>query len=114
MSTLIIEVMKAVIPFLMYFFLWVLFFALLAIILGANRNLAAGYTGMPMGIAYFVNTFENGVGNINAPTIGYTSQKDFEETGLDKTIISLIYGFWFFAQIFLLVVLLNFVIALIS
>jgi len=38
LTTLVIEVMKAVVPFLIYFFLWVGFFAIMSIILGGNLN----------------------------------------------------------------------------
>jgi hypothetical protein len=37
-TVLINEVMKAVVPFLIYFFLWVLFFAVISIILGGNLD----------------------------------------------------------------------------
>jgi len=112
LTTLVIEVMKAVVPFLSYFFLWVLFFAVISIILGGNLGNAQGYKGLTLGLGYFLNTFENGLGNINPPTIDFSQGKD--EDKFNDVLVYLIYLFWFGAQIFLLVVLLNFVIALIS
>ena len=67
---------------------------------------------MKLGIGYFLNTFENGLGNINPPSIDFSQGKT--EDKFNDTLVYLIYFFWFGAQIFLLVVLLNFVIALIS
>jgi cell division protein FtsB len=60
-----------------------------------------------------LNAFENSIGNINAPTISFL-KKGYKPTFLDELIIYLIYLFWWGAQLVLLVVLLNFVIALIS
>lgn len=64
-------------------------------------------------IGHFFVTFENSLGNINSPSIDILSKK-VKLTALDYVCIYLIYLFWWGAQIVLLVVLLNFVIALIS
>ena len=79
--------------------------------LGANQSLANGYTGLPPFFGFFLNTFENSIGNINAPSI---RDLEHQKGDLDDIIIYLIYIFWWVAQIVLLMVLLNFVIALIS
>jgi len=68
---------------------------------------------MPLVLGYFFQTFENGIGNISSPTINFLSAKS-KVTTVDNIIVSGIYFFWFMAQIILLIVLLNFVIALIS
>ena len=71
MSTLLMGVFRAVIPFLAYFFITILYFAAVSCNLGGNHELAAGYSGATIAIGYFIQTFENGIGNINAPTINY-------------------------------------------
>jgi len=104
-------VAKGVTPFLILYFLWVIFFAAMSVILGFNKELAEGYKGIPTWSGYILQTFEDSIGNISNPTIN-----DFKEPAnfLDGLIIFLIYFFWMFAQIFLLVILLNYMIALIS
>lgn len=97
-----------------FYFFWVIFFAFIAGVLGANETLAGDYTGMNQTVGYFLNTFENSLGNINAPTIAFLKNRDMKIKILDYICIYLIYFFWWIAQILLLVVLLNFVIALIS
>ena len=62
---------------------------------------------------YYMTTFENSLGNISTPSMGFLkseSPRDF----IEKIRVSLVYTFWFIMQITLLVILLNFVIALIS
>ena len=106
-------VMSAVVPFLAIYLIWVIFFAIMAYILGANESNADSYTGVNPLLGYFFTTFENSIGNINAPSIKFLKDKK-DRTFLDNFCIYLIYIFWWLAQIVLLVVLLNFVIALIS
>ena len=113
MFILIMGVLGAIIPFLMIYLFWVAFFAIMAGILGANGSLADGYPGLPKWVGFFLNTFENSLGNINSPTIGFIKSKT-NHTFLDYLCVYLIYIFWWGAQILLLVILLNFVIALIS
>ena len=42
--------------------------------LGANDSLAESY-GLSLFVGYFLNTFENSIGNINAPTISFLKGK---------------------------------------
>jgi len=114
MSALLLGVFIAVVPFLFVFMFFIFFFAMMSFTLGANRSLADGYTDMNPLIGYIVQTFENGIGNISAPTINFLSNGSKPESVLDFSIVYTIYLFWFTAQIILLVILLNFVIALIS
>ena len=113
MSILLMGVFKNVVPFLVFFFLNVAFFAMISANLGSNYDLASGYSGTPIVLGYFFQTFENGLGNISAPTIAYLSGAR-NNTFLDKIITCMIYSSWSLAQIVLLIILLNFVIALIS
>jgi len=106
-------VLIAVAPFLGLFFLWVAFFATISIILGSNKANAEGFTGTITAVGYFLQTFENSLGNISNPSIDFEKKSDSDNI-LDKVIFVLIYAFWFAAQILLLIVFLNYVIALIS
>ena len=106
--------MKAVIPFLMIFFVWVFFFALESYILGADLKRAKKFSDTSLLWGYIFNTFEYGIGNIHPPTILFWTRPGHDSTILDKSIVALIYVYWFFNQIYLLIILLNFVIALIS
>jgi hypothetical protein len=65
MFILIMGVLGAIIPFLMIYLFWVIFFAIIAGILGANGSLAEGYNGLPKWVGFYLNTFENSLGNIN-------------------------------------------------
>ena len=113
-TALIVTVMKAVIPFLMIFFVWVFFFALESYILGSDLKRAETYGDTSLIFGYIFNTFEFGIGNIRSPSILFWSKPKNDTTALDKTIVTLIYVLWFMNQIYLLIILLNFVIALIS
>ena len=106
-------VFSAVIPFLFVFFLWVLFFTFMSIILGADQHKADDYKYINPFLGLYIYNFENSLGNIHLPTIDFL-KKASEVTKLDLVSIYLVYIFWWFAQIVLLMVLLNFVIALIS
>jgi hypothetical protein len=106
-------VFAAVIPFLAIYLFWVAFFAIIADTLGADESEADGYPGLTKTLGFFFNSFENSIGNISSPSIGFL-KKGHKETLLNAICAYLIYFFWFLAQIVLLMVLLNFVIALIS
>ena len=54
MSTLLVGVFKGVIPFLVIFFTFVIYFAVFSAILGGNQNLAESYEGMPLAVGYFL------------------------------------------------------------
>ena len=70
-----------------------MFFAAMSAILGDNHSLAKGYVSTPLAIGYIFQTFENGIGNINAPTINFVNDKK-RDSALDYTIIGAIYTFW--------------------
>jgi hypothetical protein len=68
---------------------------------------------MPTALGYFFLTFENGLGNISPPTVEVW-QSNHNQTITATLIIYLIYLTWWCTQLIILIVLLNFVIALIS
>ena len=96
MSTLLVGVFKGVVPFLIIFLFFVACFSIMTVILGGNQNLAESYSGMPLALGFFFQTFENGIGNISAPTINFLSDKG-NLTTLDYVITYGIYFFWFMA-----------------
>jgi len=71
MGILLLGVLTAVVPFLFIYIYWVIFFAMMAGTLGANASLAKGFPGAPSVVGYFFTTFENSIGNINAPSIDF-------------------------------------------
>jgi len=111
MSALLLGVFRAVIPFFVIFFYFVAFFSIMAFNLGSNKSNAESFKGITSSFGYFFQTFENGIGNISSPSIDSGTA---DKSVLRSINIYMIYLFWFLAQIILLIVLLNFVIALIS
>jgi hypothetical protein len=67
-------VLGAAIPFLIIYLFWVMFFAIMAGILGSNDSLARGFSGIPKQVGFFLTTFENSLGNINSPTIEFLKE----------------------------------------
>jgi hypothetical protein len=114
MTQLITGVLKAVMPFLVIYLLWVLLFTLIALTLGANKDNAKSYNDLPSTfMGYFLNAFENSLGNINTPTFDF-SDGNGKLTFFQSLKVCIVYFFWWLAQIGLMIILLNFVIALIS
>ena len=96
MQQLLIGVIKAFMPFLVIYLFWVLFFALVSITLGDNHSLALSYTGLPYAFeGYFLTTFENSLGNINNPSIGWYKNSNGEKKFADEIRVILIYLYWF-------------------
>ena len=68
-----------------------------------------------MVMGYLIQSFENGIGNISPPTLEYWIPKNGADPQFSaQFIIFEIYVFWLANQFILLIVLLNFVIAVIS
>jgi len=82
MSTLIVQVFGAVIPFLFIFFLWVIYFCMLGCILGANKSNAESFH-IQVSLGYFLTTYGNGIGNINNPSIDFLKDSSSDKTVLD-------------------------------
>jgi len=87
MTALLLGVFEAVVPFLGIFFFFVIFFTLMSAVLGNNRDLAESYVGAPLPVGYFFQTFENGIGNLSAPTINFLENKKNAKTPLDHFIV---------------------------
>ena len=82
-------------------------------ILGVDVHKAADYKYMNSFVGLYLYNFENSIGNIHMPSIDFLKEGSTPTT-LDMVCICLVYFLWWVAQIVLLMVLLNFVIALIS
>jgi hypothetical protein len=82
MSTLIVQVFGAVIPFLFIFFMWVIYFCMLGCILGANKSNADSFH-IQASLGFFLTTYGNGIGNINNPSIAFLDDKNYDKSVLD-------------------------------
>ena len=104
------------------YILWTMLFAMEFYVLKSNKNDVDGYEGTSQAIGYFFLAFENGVGNISPPSVEeWYKNKDHEgwyqsdpQTTTESILVGLVYTSWIFNQFILLIVLLNFVIALVS
>jgi ABC-type multidrug transport system fused ATPase/permease subunit len=96
-----------------FFILWTVLFAMEFHVLKSNTQDVKSYEGIHEIFKYVIFAFENGIGNINPPTV---EEWYFEEkTSITQSVlIYLIYIFWIMSQYIMLIVLLNFVIALLS
>ena len=101
------------IPVLSIFILWTIFFAFQFYVLDSNAEEAKEYEGIPLSASYFLLTFENAIGNIQKPSFEIETINK-SNSGLKSVLIYIIYFIWFFEQFVSLIILLNFVIALIN
>jgi len=105
------------------FLVYTSLFAMEYHILKINKEDAESYgNGMPteglrLALGYMISAFENGIGNINPPSLDNWLPKWNNGKAISYTsqiIIFEIYFVWLMNQIVMLIVLLNFIIALIS
>ena len=109
---LIVKTIYEIYPFLVVFFMWDIIFAFIFKILGAYHEEAEGFPLLNNNIGYFFISFGNSIGNIQDPSFD-----DIHELNADHysfLIIGQVYCIWFVNQIFLNIILLNFVIALVA
>ena len=113
LTVLIADSIYKVIPFMVLFILWTALFAIQYFILKSNQKDAEAYLGVESVLGFMFVAFENGIGNIIPPTVdSWTGEENKSITA--TLIIYIVYLVWIMNQYILLVVLLNFVIALIS
>ena len=93
----------------MYFILFNAFFGFVAYTLKVNVEEVKEFETVGKPFGYWIIAFSNSVGNIVSPT--YTNLGD---SAIDVSIIFAITIFWLFNQIAVLIVFLNFVIAVLS
>jgi hypothetical protein len=98
---------------MLFFFFWTWMFARFFDILGVNSE-ADQFEGLNRSGRYFMQVYENAIGNINAPNYTFWQPKDHVEDSHSHVVILTIWFIWFLNQWFIFMILLNFVIALIS
>ena len=122
LAQLVAQCLADVVPFTVFFFIWLLIFCVLYKVLGSQDNVTDSYPDIHPFFGYLFYNFENAVGNIQNPTFTYWKSIMCADAGkawtykkvLAKILIYLIYVVWFFNQILVLIILLNFLIAVIS
>ena len=117
--TLVYECVKDIILFMLYFLYWVIFFASIYIILGADFNVgekADDYKSLSPLEINFIGVFRNSLGDIAIPGIEYwlTREQLEEEKLWSAFFIHFIWVIILLNTVLTLIVLLNFLIAIVS
>jgi len=110
---LIAEVIIDLTPFMVFFFGWIVLFSIIFRVLGMEIFLD-DYAGFNLNMAYFVFTYRNAIGDVNAPAYNYWLIEAEKNPFFAWGIITTIWTFWFLNQIINLIILLNFLISLIG
>lgn len=107
------------VPFMVFFSFWIIFFTVCFQTLGVQiNNDDSEYPNVALFAKYFLMTYRNSIGDISTPH--YTNwierydAEDFWENLMQDTLISLIWLVWLLNQFLNLIILLNFLIAVIS
>lgn len=105
--TLILTCLNDVVSFTIYLMIWMMGMTVLYGVIGIGTSSTAyAYIEDRSFINYFLQVWENSIGNITAP--------DFIKHDPSAYRIFAVYVLWFFNQFFVLIILLNFLIAVIS
>ena len=91
---LIGQVSVDLIPFMTFFFGWIILFSLIFRVLGMEIFLD-DYAGFNLNLAYFVYTYRNAIGDANAPVYNYWLSEAEYSPILAWGVISTIWLFWF-------------------
>lgn len=112
---------RDVVNFTTFMFIWIIVLSLLYRILGSNNsNQASNYPQLDNVTATFITTFEYSIGNINPPTYGlwatkmHANEHDQINVIVCQISIYLIWLLWFGNQFLILIILLNFLIAVLG
>jgi len=100
-------------PFMVFFVSFIILFSILFQILGLELFLD-DYYGFKMAAAYFVYAYRNAIGDVQTPVYNFWLKEADDNPNLAWSMIILIWFFWFINQLINLIILLNFLIALIS
>ena len=113
------ETIVQLIPFSSYFIMWILLFTVLFQTLQVEIP-PDSYPNLTSIYRYILQTYSNSIGNI-APPVYKSWERSLNNTDISNleylqkhTIIGLIWGVWLFNQFLLLIIMLNFLIAVIS
>lgn len=104
-----------------FFYTWIFMFSLIFQILGMQipnqESKDSDYKELNIFVAYFFYTYRNSIGDINAPVTSFwtTRATHMPDSATETSLIMfVIWTFWLLNQFFVLIVLLNFLIAIIS
>jgi len=103
--TLVRTAVVEMIPFSAYLIIWVFTFILLYKVTGQEATGRAGFKDNSFG-NFLLLVFENSIGNINDPV--------FDDTNILGAKMYLVWLIWWFNQFMIVIILLNFLIAVIS
>jgi len=103
--TLVKTAVVEMIPFSMYLTIWIFTFILLYKVTGQQATGRAGFKDNSLG-NYLLLVFENSIGNINDPV--------FDDAHIKGYKMYLVWLIWWFNQFMIVIILLNFLIAVIS
>jgi len=95
MTVLVEKVTMDLLKLLLFWFIWVIFFALQSLVLGTNNSDSEKFHGASRAVGYFFQSFENGIGHIIRPSMDYWKHLE-DKMVVDKIIIHLIWTFWIF------------------
>ena len=102
-----------VIPFTIFFFMWVILFQFCYIALGTNPDPEDEYANMGQFMKNFITTYRNSIGDLSLPN--YDSLIEEEDTKFQQNFSTTIaWLIWLLNQFFNLIIMLNFLLAKIS
>ena len=118
LTTMVGKTIVDAVPFMIFFFMFVLFFSTVVMILELDIDpLDKSYPGMLDGIRITVQTYRNSIGDITTPNyskwLTLEQQNEISHEDLEY-VMGLAWMFWILNQIITLIILLNFLIAVIS
>lgn len=112
--TLVLQTLRDFVAFLIFYLSWVCMISLLFLVSGVQAPDLEDYPDMPKYAAYWIQVFRNSVGDLGKPRYGLWSSKMETDAGYARGLIAYGWILWHFNIIFMLIVLLNFLIAIIS
>jgi len=81
-------------PFLIFYFGWILIFSIIFQILGMEI-FNDEYIGLPDWVTYFIYTYRNSLGDISVPIYTYWMEKLNTNQNIANSMIGIIWIFWF-------------------
>ena len=118
---LVIKCVKSSVMFCLFLGAWVFIFTMLLMVIGCRFD-DGDYPGLSLRDMTLIQVYRNSIGDIGAPTydLWYIDADSANENGgfyqgtLGKVMVMLIWTIWFLNQFFCMVMLMNFLIAIIS
>jgi len=107
---LVVQVFYDTLAFLGFYSMWLFYFCIVRALLGSNVDTKA-YPQAGEAIASFMTEYRNSVGDITPPKYEFWVQEGITNNGF-MIFLNQLYFIWF--QVFMNIVLLNFLIAIIS